>query len=137
MINLGCVWGSGKRIDPRLLRRKKLDKSTYVRPGPFMPIILRLNIESQSANKIYVISQLATRHKALQETHCINLDQLVILAIWIFTLAGWVLSRKHGFVHLSTRNLAGLLRINPGRYQQSNGCVWTLMVARLLMFTNH
>ena len=101
-MNSGC-FRSGKRIDPGLRKQKRLDKSTNARCGPFVPILLHLNVEDLSANKICVMSQLATRHRALlillQETHSTNADQLVIPH---FTLTGWVSSRKYGlttFVH--------------------------------------
>ena len=61
-----------------------------------MAKILRLNLEWLTPNKIYVLSKLATRHKALVilllETHYKNADQQVILH---FTLAGSVSNRKH------------------------------------------
>ena len=57
-----------------------------------------LNVESLSANEICVISQLATRCKALvvllQVTPCTHVDQLVKP---LFTLAVWVSSKKHNF----------------------------------------
>ena len=60
-------------------------------------------MEGLTANKISVIEHLASKYKALvillQETHCISADKLVIPH---FTLAGSILSRKHGiamFVH--------------------------------------
>ena len=87
--------------------------------------------------KICIIIQLADQHKALviilQEAHCTNGDQLVISH---FTLAGWVSSRER-FLRLSKRNLAGPLWINHQRNQQLSGCVWTLILARLSMSTNH
>ena len=71
--------------------------------GNFCPNTLQQNIEGLTQSKIYVVSQMATRHRALvillQETHCTTTDQLVIPN---FTLAGWTMSRKHGlatFVH--------------------------------------
>ena len=93
----------GKETDPRLQNQKRPDKSINAKCGRFLPIILHSNVEGLSTNRICDISQLATRHKALvfllQETHCTNADQLLILH---FTLAGWVSSRKHvlaTFVH--------------------------------------
>ena len=92
----------GKRIDPRP-RKQRGDKPKDAVYGPSLPTTLQLNVEGLHASKICVISQLATRYKAsvilLQETHCVNMDQLVIPN---FMLAGTVLSRKHGlatFVH--------------------------------------
>ena len=62
-----------------------------------MHTILQLNIEVITANKIFVLIQLATKYNVLviflQETHCINADRLVIAN---FSLAGSILSRKHG-----------------------------------------
>jgi len=67
------------------------------------PNILQLNTEGLTSNKISVIEQLAYKNKAfiivLQENHCTTADKLVIPN---FSLAGSVLSRKHGlatFVH--------------------------------------
>ena len=102
----GCFWKS-KKIDPRLQKQNRLDKSTNAskvhKCGPFVLMILYLNVEALSTNKICFISQSATRHKALvillQETHCTNAHQVVIPH---FTLAAWVLSRKPNlatFVH--------------------------------------
>ena len=69
-----------KKINPWLRKRKRLDKSINARCGPFVLINISLNVEGLSANKICVISQLATRHKALiiflQETNCTNANQL-------------------------------------------------------------
>ena len=92
----------GKRIDPRPRKHRGV-KLKDAACGLPMPTTLQLNVEGLHASKICVIRQLAERHKALvillQETHCTNTDQLVIPH---FTLAGAVLSRKHGlatFVH--------------------------------------
>ena len=100
MIKTRCFRG-GKRIDPR--PRKQLRKSKDVRWRPFALNTLQLNIEGITANKICVLSQLTTRSSVhvilLQETHRTNADRLVIPH---FSLAGSVLSRKHGlatFVH--------------------------------------
>jgi len=67
------------------------------------PNIFPLNTEGLTENKISVIEQLAYKNKAfiisLQETHCTTADKLVIPN---FSLAGSILSRKHGlatFVH--------------------------------------
>ena len=55
-------------------------------------------MKSLSANKIWLISQLATRHNALvilpQKTHCTNPNQLVIPHL---ALADWISNRKRGF----------------------------------------
>ena len=63
------------------------------------PSILQLNTERLITNKITVIEQLAHKNNAfivvLQETHCITADKLVIPN---FSLAGSILSRKHGLV---------------------------------------
>ena len=65
--------------------------------------ILQLNTDGLTADKIYIIEQLAYKNKAfiivLQETHCAIADKLVIPN---FSLARSVLSRNHGlatFVH--------------------------------------
>jgi len=67
------------------------------------PNILQLNTEGLTADKISVIEQLDYKNKAyiivLQEPHCTTADKLVIPN---FSLAGSILSRKHGlatFVH--------------------------------------
>ena len=100
MINTGC-FRDGKRVDLR--PRKQSRKSKDVRYGPFVPNTLQLNIQGITANKICVLSQLTTRYSVhvilLQETPCTSADRLVIPN---FSLAGSVLSRKHGlatFVH--------------------------------------
>ena len=100
MINTEC-FRDGKRIDPR--PRKQLRKSKDVHCGLFVANTLQLNIEGITANKICVLSQLATGYNVhvilLQETQCTSADRLVISN---FSLAGSVLSRKHGlatFVH--------------------------------------
>ena len=74
-----------------------------VQCGQPLPNILQLNVEDLNANKICIISQLATKHKALiillQETNCTSVDCLVIQS---FTLVRHTLSKKHGlstFVH--------------------------------------
>ena len=102
LMNLGCFRGDEK-IDLRLQKRKRLDKSTNAKYVLFVPIILHLNVEGLSTNNICVISQLATTQKVpvifLHEIHCTNAYQLVIPH---FALAGWVSSRKHElatFVH--------------------------------------
>ena len=75
-------------VDPRL---RRLDKSTSVRCGPFVPIILHLNVKGLIGNKICIISQLGFRHKALviflEKTNCTNAEQLVIPH---FAQVGWV-----------------------------------------------
>ena len=60
------------------------------------PVILQLNTEGITDNKISIIEQLTCKNKVfiivLQETHCITADKLVIP----------ILSRNHGlstFVH--------------------------------------
>ena len=100
MINTGYFRG-GKRINSR--PRKQLRKPKDVRRRPSVPSTLQLNIGSVTANKMCVLSQLATKYNVLvillQKTHCINADRFVIPN---FSLAGSVLSRKHGlatFVH--------------------------------------
>ena len=104
MMNARCFRG-GERMDPwpRKRKRKRFRKSTESRCEPSVPVLLHLNVEGLTARKICVVSQLATRCKALviiiQETHCSNADQQVISH---FTLVGLVSSRKHGlatFVH--------------------------------------
>ena len=89
-----------KRIELRLQKKKKLHKSTNARCWSSVSIVLHLNVEGLSANKICVVSQLATKHKALvillQETHWTNIVQLVIPN---FMLDGWVSGRKHGLVY--------------------------------------
>jgi len=64
---------------------------------------LQLNTEGLTADKIFVIEQLADKNKAfiiiLQENHCTTADKLMIPN---FSLAGSILSRNHGlstFVH--------------------------------------
>ena len=73
------------------------EKEINVRYGPLVLVMLHLNVEGLSANKICVINLLVTGHKALviliQETHCRNAEQLVVPH---FILAGWISSRKHG-----------------------------------------
>ena len=109
MINLGCFWG-GKRIDPWLQKQMRFGKSTNVSHRPFVLIILHLNVEGQSANKICIISQLATRHRTLvillQKTHCVNAHQLLIPHL---TLAGWVSSMKHGLAMIVYEKLSWTL----------------------------
>ena len=58
MMNLGFFRG-GKRIDPPIWKRKRPDKFTNVRCGPFVPIILHANVEGLSTNKNCVIRCLA------------------------------------------------------------------------------
>ena len=89
--------------DPRPRKRKRPDKSTDGKYGSSLPIILHLNIESPSARKIWVFSQLVTRLKALvifrQETHCTNTYQLMMPH---FALASMISSKKQDlttFVH--------------------------------------
>ena len=67
------------------------------------PRILQLNTEGLTDSKMCVIEKLASTTKALvillQETHCTSADKLVLPN---FTLAGFILSRRHGiatFVH--------------------------------------
>jgi len=67
------------------------------------PVILQLNTEGITDNKISIIEQLTCKNKVfiivLQETHCITADKLVIPN---FSLVGSILSRNHGlstFVH--------------------------------------
>ena len=79
------------------------DSSVSAAEDDQRPSILQMNIEWLTVSKISVIEQLASPIKALvpvlQETHCTTADKL---AIPIFSLAGSVLSRKHGlatFVH--------------------------------------
>ena len=88
-------WG-GKRINPRPQKLKSPSCRGDATPS-LVPNILQLNVEGLTPSKICVISQLVARHKALvillQETHCNKADQL---AIPNFSLAGSVLSRKHG-----------------------------------------
>ena len=64
---------------------------------------MQLNVEGLTPGKCSVIEHLAMKHEALvillQETHCTNAEKLVIPN---YTLAGSILSRKHGlatFVH--------------------------------------
>ena len=97
----------GKRIDPRLRKQKRLDKSTNAIRGPLVPIILHLHVEGFSENKICVINQLATsviRH--LIERHLIeatldrsdtwsnnereNLQQNIIKPFWFFCKKGYL-----------------------------------------------
>ena len=72
-----------------------------------MPNVLQLNIEGLTPSKICVVSQLATRHKALvillQETHTTQVDRLVIPN---YMLAGSVLSRKHGLATFVQNNIS-------------------------------
>ena len=98
----GSFWGS-KRINPRPQSQAQSGKLVEASCEQPLPNTLQLNIEGLMQSKICVISQLATKHKALvillQETHCTTPDQQVIPN---FKLAGQTMSRKHGlatFVH--------------------------------------
>ena len=132
MMNLGCFC-DGKRIDPWFQKLKRLDKFINARSGPFVPVILHINVEGLCANKICVISQLATRHKAfvnlLQETHCTNAGQIVILH---FTLAGWVSSRKYGLAMFFHKELSWTL-VDRSAIEW----LWILIAAGLSTSTNH
>ena len=99
-LNMESFWG-GKRIEPRLQKQKRrLDVNC--RPNikrSLLPSTLKLNIEGLSENKICIVSHVANSYNALsillQDTHCINVDRLVILN---YNLAGWISSKKHGLV---------------------------------------
>ena len=120
MMNTGG-FRNGKRMEPRLWKQKKFDEFINVRFRQYVPVILYINIEGLCANKICVISQMATRRKALviilRETHCTNANQLSITP---FAPAGCVSSRKHGVAIFFQRNLAGSLWISPQKDQQLN-----------------
>ena len=68
------------------------------------PTILQLNIEALTTSKISIIEYVAN-NKALavliQRTHCTNINRMVLPH---FSLAGSVLSRKHGLPPLSTNS---------------------------------
>ena len=107
--------------------------------GHLCPYILYLNVEGLSANKICVISQLASRHKVLlillHEAHCTNADQLCNTTLH----TGWLgLKQKTwpGYVFPRETNLDPWW-INSQRDQQLSGCVSRSMVARLSNSTNH
>ena len=78
--------------NPQPRKPKRLDE--ICRPN-----ILQLNIEGLTVSKIWVVSQLATKHEAqiilLQETHCTIPDRLEIPN---FTLASATFSRIQGLV---------------------------------------
>jgi len=84
------------------------------------PIILQLNTEGLTDNKISVIEQLAYKNKAfiivLRETHCITADKL---AITNFSLAGSILSGNHG---LATSGWNGHWSISLQINQRLSGC---------------
>ena len=111
MINLECFWG-GKRIDPRLRKqkRKKPGGLTDGRCGPSVSIVLHLSVEGLSARKICVVSQLATKYKALviflEEAHGAKANRLVIP---LFSLSGLVSSKKHGLATLVYEKLCWAL----------------------------
>ena len=113
MMNAEC-FRDGKRIDLRLRKRKGLDKSTNVRCGLFLPIILHLNVEGLSARSALSAIGRQTLVVLLQETHYTNANLLVIP---YFTLVGSQ-AGSMAWLGLSTRNLAGPLGINPRRDQQ-------------------
>ena len=103
MMTITGSFQGGKKTDPRPRRQTRSGKLADASCGQPLPSTLQLNIEDLTQSKICVISQLATRHRALfillRETHCTTPNQLVIPN---FTLAGWTMSWKYGlatFVH--------------------------------------
>ena len=87
------------------------------------PNILQLNTEGLTANKISVIEQPTYKNKAsiivLQETHCTTADKQVIPN---FSLAGSVLSRKHGLDAFATSGWNGHWLISLQNNQKLSGC---------------
>ena len=84
------------------IRPSRHGSRNAVEDDPWLSII-QLNTQELTANKISIIEQLTYKNKAfiivLQETYCTTADKLLIPN---FSLAGSVLSRKHGlatFVH--------------------------------------
>ena len=102
----GCS-RDGKRINPRPREQTGSDNASDASCGLPMPNVLQLNIEGLTPSKICVVRQLAARDKALvillQETHTIQADRLVIPN---YTLAGSVLSRKHGLATFVQDNIS-------------------------------
>jgi len=102
----GKCFRGGKRIDLRPRKRKFPDANF----SATVPSVLQLNIEGLSASKIFIIEQLANRHKALiillQETHCTNVDRLMIPN---FILAGSTLSKKYGLATSVFNKLSWIL----------------------------
>ena len=89
---------------------KRLDKSKNARCGPFVLIILHLNVKDLSSNKTCVLSQLATRHKTfvilLEEHQCTNADQLIIPYF-----PGWLGLKQEAWpCHVSPREIYGCPR---------------------------
>ena len=103
MMTITSSFRGGKKIDPQPRRQMRSGKVAEASCEQPLPNTLQLNIEGLTQSKICVISQLATRHRALvillQETQYTTPDQLVAPN---FKLAGSTTSRKHGlatFVH--------------------------------------
>ena len=111
MINSWCFRGGKKIVPwPKKRKRKRLGKCTDARCGPSVHIILHLNIESPSVQKICIVILLAIRFKThvilLQETRCTNGYQLVTTR---FAQDGLVSSRKHGLATLVHKKLSWAL----------------------------
>jgi len=99
-----CSLG-GEKIDPWPRKRKISDAN-------FSATVLRalqLNIEGLSVSRICDIEQLTNRRKALinllQETHCANMDRLMIPN---FTLASSLRVSLNAFEFFSARNISDL-----------------------------
>ena len=111
---------------------------THVTLGPPVPIVLQLNVEGFSPNKICMISQLVTRHKALvillQETHCTNVEQLVLPNC---TPAGSVFSRKHGLATFVHAKPTWTLVDQSADGSETEWLYVALMASRSSMCTNH
>ena len=77
------------------------------------PIIIQLNIKGLTARNINVFCYLVLQFEAfvilLQETHCTNVEKLVLPS---FQLAGFYLSRKHGLATFAHQRLR-YIRFEP------------------------
>ena len=88
---------------------------------------LQLNIEGLTADKIFVIEQLADKNKdfiiVLQGTHCTTADKPVIPN---FSVAGSVLSGHSGIATLPMSGWNGHWSISLQNNQRLSGCAYTL-----------
>ena len=112
----------------------KLPLSGHIANKFRRPIILQLNIEGLTANKMNVLHHLAMQSEALvillQDTHCTNAEKLVLPN---YQLAGSSLSRKHGLaMFVYDRLRYTLLDQSPLTSEIECLCVddWTLMVIK-------